>query len=421
MVPDAALDPEEPPGLLSDPRYLRIWLVGWLTGVVRWLELLAFGIFAFELTGSPILVALIALMRFLPMALFGVFLGAIADQFSPRRLLVIGLGLSAVTTAVMLAIQQSGALSYWHLIGATLVSGIYWASDMPFRRKMIGEIAGEARLARAMAFDYATSNGTRMIGPLIGGVLYQTIGMGGVFALGIVLYAISLGIALGIGPTANAPRPGRFRPVETIRGAIGSARRALGENDTAFIMAGTVIFNIWGFPFVSMIPVIGKEDLALDAATIGYVASIEGLTGLIGVIAVGFIARAQFYRRLYFFGLAGHLVSVAFIGLVPGLWSLCLGLALAGFCTAAFAGMQATLIYSVAPEGMRGRYLGLISICIGSGLIGFANVGFTAELVGASNALWIIAAEGAVPVLLMAWYWRAFRTECGFAPRPGPG
>lgn len=410
---------EDPPGLLSDPRYVRIWLVGWLTGVVRWLELLAFGIFAFELTGSPILVALIALVRFLPMALFGVFLGAIADQFSPRRLLAIGLGLSCATAATMLAIQLSGALLYWHLVVATLVSGVYWASDMPFRRKMIGEIAGPTRLARAMAFDYATSNGTRMIGPLIGGVLYQTIGMGGVFAVGTVLYTLSLGIALGIGKTAVVPRQGRFRPIATMRGAIAAARRALGENDTAHIMAGTVIFNLWGFPFVSMIPVIGKEDLGLDASTIGYVASIEGLTGLIGVIAVGLIARPHFYRRLYFFGLVGHLTTVAFIGLMPGFWTLCLGLALAGFCTASFAGMQATLIYSVAPEDMRGRYLGLISICIGSGLIGFANVGLMAELFGASTALWIIAAEGAIPLLLVGCYWRALRAECGIAPAGG--
>ncbi len=378
--------------------------------------MLAFGIYAIELTGSPILVALVALVRFLPMALLGVFLGSIADQFSPRRLLAVGLALSGTVSVTMLAVHQAGVLTYWHLVAATLASGIYWASDMPFRRKMIGEIAGPDRLARAMSFDYATSNGTRMLGPLIGGVLYQSIGMGGVFALSTCLYVASLAIALGLGPTAQAPRLGRFNPVETIRGALAAARRAVSDNDVFYIMAVTVIFNIWGFPFVSMIPVIGKEDLGLSASVIGYVVSIEGATGLIGVIVVGLFARARFYRRLYFFGLSGHLACVALIGLAPGLPVLCIGLALAGFCTAAFASMQATLIYSVAPAGMHGRYLGLISICIGSGLIGFANVGLTAEVFGASNALWIIAAEGVVPLALVAWHWRAFQVETGIAP-----
>ena len=65
---------------------------------------------------------------------------------------------------------------------------------MPLRRKMIGEIAGPERLARAMSFDYATSTGTRMIGPLMGGVLYQAIGMGGVFMVAAAFYAISLAL-----------------------------------------------------------------------------------------------------------------------------------------------------------------------------------------------------------------------------------
>ena len=59
---------------------------------------------------------------------------------------------------------------------------------------------------------------------------------------------------------------------------------------------------------------------------------------------------------------------------------------------------------------MRGRLLGLMTICIGTGLIGFANVGFTAELFGASNAVWIIALQGLVPMLLIGWRWRELHT-----------
>ena len=234
--------------LLRDGRYVRIWMIGWLTGVVRWLELLAYGIFAFDLTGSPVLVAVIALVRFVPLAALSLFIGAAADQLRPRRLLAWSIAGVGAVMAVMVWIEAAGALTYWHLLLATFASGIFWASDMPLRRKMIGEIAGPERLARAMSFDYATSNGTRMIGPLIGGVLYQVIGMGGVFVVAVVLYAVSLVLALGIGPTGGK-RGGRFRPGQVIVGSWRTFRRALRDNDAFSIMAVTVIFNIWGFNF----------------------------------------------------------------------------------------------------------------------------------------------------------------------------
>lgn len=408
-----------PVPLLRDDRYVRIWLVGWFTGIVRWLELLAYGIFAFELTGSPVLVATIALVRFVPLAVLSLFIGAAADQISPRRLLAASLAGVGLVSGAMVAVQLSGHLAYWHLVLATLASGVFWASDMPLRRKMIGEIAGAGRLARAMSIDYATSNGTRMLGPLAGGVIYQAVGMVGVFALATILYVVALVLALGIRPTGGR-RDGRFQPGTVLSGSWRAARKALRSNDVLNILAVTVIFNIWGFPFVSMIPVIGADVLGLSPSMIGYVSAVEGATALVGISLVAWLARPAWFRRLYAGGLAIALVSVAFIGLAPGLPSLAAGIALAGLANASFASMQATLIYTAAPPGMRGRYLGLMSICIGAGLIGFANVGLMAELFGARAALVIMAAEGAVALAVVLASWRALHVEAGLAPVANP-
>ncbi len=406
-----------PVPLLRDGRYVRIWLIGWFTGIVRWLELLAYGIFAFELTGSPVLVATIALVRFVPLAVLSLFIGAAADQISPRRLLSASLAGVGLVSGAMVAVQLSGQLAYWHLVLATLASGVFWASDMPLRRKMIGEIAGAGRLARAMSIDYATSNGTRLLGPLAGGIVYQTVGMLGVFGIGAALYAVALLLALGIRPTGGR-RDGDFRPGEVLSQSWRALRKALRSNDVLNIMAVTVVFNIWGFPFVSMIPVIGADVLGLDPAMIGYVSAIEGATGIVGITLVAWLVRPSWFRRLYVGGLAMQLAAVAFIGMAPGLVSLAAGIAVAGLAASGFASMQATLIYTAAPTGMRGRYLGLMSICIGAGLVGFANVGLTAELVGAQPALVVIAAEGAVALAIVLARWRALHIEAGLAPVP---
>jgi MFS family permease len=86
----------------------------------------------------------------------------------------------------------------------------------------------------------------------------------------------------------------------------------------------------------------------------------------------------------------------------------CIGLAGACFTT-----MQSTLIYSVAPPGMRGRLFGLMAICIGTGLIGFFNVGLMGEWFGGSAAIRIVAAEGLIPLLLVGIGWRQLRRRAG--------
>ena len=194
-------------------------------------------------------------------------------------------------------------------------------------------------------------------------------------------------------------------------------RHAIRDNDMVCIMALTVIFNIWVFPYVSMIPVVGEEDLGLSASVIGYVTAIEGAAGLCMIVAIGLLARQRSFRVLYAFGVGATMAAVGFIGTVETLSGLIIGLILAGSSIAFFASMQSTLVYRAAPHEMRGRYLGLISLCIGTGLIGFANIGITAEYFGAANAMWIIAAEGALPFLIVVLCWRGLHSDLGFRVR----
>ena len=173
----------------------------------------------------------------------------------------------------------------------------------------------------------------------------------------------------------------------------------------------TVVFNLFGFPFVSMIPVIGKEDLQLTPTVIGFVASLEGTMAFTGAILIArFVRNPSWFRKIYYYGLWMILVSLLFLGLVPGLIPLMIGIIGAGAFAACFSSMQSTLVYAVSPKEMRGRLLGLMTIAIGTGVIGFTNIGITAEYFGAANAVWILAAEGIIPMLLIGWRWKELHT-----------
>ncbi len=400
------------PSLFSDRRFFQVWTVGCLTGIVRWLELLAFGLYALDVTGSPSLVALLALLRFLPLALFGIFIGAIADLVDARKLLIASLlGIIAVNLG-MVALFFFDIADYWHVALATFLSGTFWSGDLPLRRRMLGEFVPFERLAEAMALDNATSNGTRMLGPLVGGIIYGAISITGVFALGAALHFASLILILMLQYEHEPPEvSGGSILMRPLRGAAQAIDYSWKRSDIVRIYAVTVVFNLFAFPFVSMIPVIGQEDLNLTSTGIGFVASLEGTMAFIGALLIARFARTpSWYRKLYYYGVWMILISLIFIGNVPGLIPLMIGIISAGSFAACFSSMQSTLVYAVSPREMRGRLLGLMTIAIGTGLIGFANVGITAEYFGAANAVWIIAAEGIIPMLLIGWRWKDLHT-----------
>ncbi len=392
--------------LLAEPVFRRIWLVGIFGGVARWLELLVVGIFAFEVTASPFLVALLVILRMLPLAVFGPLVGTLADRWPARLFLLASLRLATLTAGTMLALFVFELAQYWHVALASFVGGLVWTTDMPLRRRLLGDAAGPDRLVPAMGLDIASGNATRMLGPLLGGLLYQVLGSIGAFALiaGLTLICLLLIFGVPAGDSANEPGPAT-RVLREFREAFAFVARD-GERDVLRILLVTVVFNIWGFPFISMIPVIGKDDLALEAGWIGGLAALEGGGAFHGALVIAVAGRALNLRALYYFGTMGFLCFVFAAGWMTEPWPtavmlFCVGLAGAGFTT-----MQSTLIYSVAPPHMRGRMFGLLVLCIGSGLIGFSNVGLMGEWFGGSTAIRIIAAEGLVPLMLIALGWR---------------
>lgn len=397
--------------LFRNRAYARIWTVGLLTGVVRWLELLAFGLYAHDITGSPFLVALLVVLRFLPLALCGVLFGAVSDLVSPRRLMIAGLVGIGLFSATVAALFRWGDAGYGAVALAALVSGVFWAGDLPVRRRMIGEAVDDDLLAGAMALDGAASNGMRLVGPLAGGALYQLLGITGVFALNAVLYAGAAAVALAVATDGSPAGTGRAGKVllRPLRGAAEALAHALRDGDVLRILLVTVVFNVWGFPYLSMIPVIGRETLGLSAGAIGALTAVEGLFALAGAVAVVRLRPRAGLRRLYLGATAGLLAAVLVMGAFPGLAVTTVALAAGGACTAVFAAMQSTLIYVTAPPAMRGRFLGLMTICIGAGVLGFANIGLTADAVGASRALWIVALEGLMPLAAIGWTWREMR------------
>lgn len=391
--------------LLSEADYRRIWVAGICAGVSRWLEVLAVGVYAFELTGSPFLVALAFVLRMLPLVVFGSVVGALADRSSPRPFMIAALAFGMVVAAIVCLLLLLDLASYWVVASTAIAFGLVWSIDMTLRRRMLGDIAGRERLVTALSFESASNNLTRMAGPLLGGILYHFFGPIGAFGLMTVIYAIGLVMLLRIRHVdrfdAQARPPTRI--FADLREAFVLAVR---DRDISRILMVTIVFNVWAFPFMSMIPVIGADRLDLGPTWIGVLASMEGMGAFFGALAVAIANPSIGLRRIYFFGTLFFMVFAFVAGFITiaflmALAILCVGLSAAGFST-----MQSTLIYSVAPPEMRSRLFGLVVICIGTGLIGTANIGLMAEWFGAPTAIRIVALEGIVAMVAIGVGWR---------------
>ena len=399
--------------LLTDGSFLRLWLSGGLAGVLRWLELLAIGIFVLERTGSPFLVALLTFLRMAPLFLCGIPAGALADRYDRRRLLIIGLVALASSSAILAALAGSARIELWQIALGTILNGAFWSSEFPVRRTMLGEIAGAQRLSHAMALELATSNATRMVGPALGGVLIGTIGLAGVYLVGAVLYAISalLIVRLAYRSASAKAAPASFSAMLLEGWRFARARRVI-----VAALAVTVIVNLWGFAFIAMIPVIGERTLGLSPPMIGLLMSTEGLGALIGALLVARVGPPRRYTQIYLGSSFLFLLGVLGFGLSR--WfalSLAL-LLLAGIGIAGFSVMQSTIFFLAAPAGMRSRVMGLLTVGIGAGPIGMLHVGLLADWLGAANAVALIAAEGLIALFLTALRWPELRRGAALTP-----
>jgi MFS family permease len=369
---------------------------------VRWLEMLALALFAYELTGSAFLVVMLTMLRLLPMALFGAFVGAAAERFDRRHALMLVLVVQMAVTLALAVLASLEAIEVWHLAAASFVNGTGWASDHPVRRMMVGDAVGGERVGAALSVDAATNNGTRIAGPMLAGVLLAELGITSVFWFSLALYAPALAAVLRIGMRQQTSGRTRSSIVESIREGLAWARRD-GRLTGVFVI--TIIFNVFGWPATSMVPVIGTDNLNLGPAGVGILASFDGLGGLIGALVIATYARTAWYGRIYASGVAFYLASVVVFASAPLVSIAAAALFIGGIANAAFGVMQSTLVYRSAPADMRARLLGVVSVCIGTGPLGFFYLGLLTDWFSPRTAVVALAAHGLVAMLLTRRYW----------------
>jgi MFS family permease len=395
----------EPFQLLREGPYFRAWLTGTFINTMRWLEMLAVGIYVFEKTSSPLLVAVVLFCRLMPMILFGAAIGALAERANKKHVMLYGLALVTVVSATLGTLLITDRAELWHLALGGFLNGILAAMDYPIRRNIMGEVCGHDRVGAGMALDGTTNSVTKMLGPILGGVLLETIGLEGAFFLGAILHILAMLSLSGLpyAPEKNEPTQQSF--IDQITEGVQYIRT---NRVIMALLAITVVINLLALPFSSMIPVIGKAELNLTPFLIGLLAASEGAGSLVGCFLIALL-RTQRFTQVFLFGSVAFLVFLLLFS-----WSSWYELALvflfvAGLGHAGFSIGQSTLIFTQPAPEVRGRVMGMLSMCIGLQPLGVLNVGLMADYFGGSIAITVMTVEGLIAIGVCWLIWPEMR------------
>jgi MFS family permease len=399
--------------LFAMPGFLRLWAVGGCSNAMRWLEVLASALFTLEVTGSGLMVAIVSAARTLPMFCFGALAGVISDAVNRKHILVTGMFITATCSVSVALLGLLGLAQPWHVATAALVSGTVWATDMATRRRMVGEIAqspgagpaasGGGLVARSLALDTVTNSVARMIGPIVGGLAYQSLGLAGAFAISACFYLVSALLALGLRYSQATRKLSLARVPADLGEGFSYAR---GQPIILGVLGITIAMNMFGFSYTALLAPLGRNVFHVAPVWVGVLAAGEPFGALTGGL---FLARGNppvSGRVLMVGGTLIFLVSMMLLPLSPWFALACAIMLAGGFGSAAFANMQTALIVLHAPGHIRSRLMGLLTVCIGTAPLGLLLIGALADRFGPTAALEIMGACGLAVVSAVNLWWR---------------
>jgi len=318
------------------------------------------------------------------------FTGLLADRLSRRRILIGAQLLNTVTTLGVLSLLMLERIQPWQVFLAVALQGVVKSLEDPARRTAILDLVGTERLVNALSLDVLNNTIGKMLGPLIGGVLVETVGFPGAYGCVLAVHAATLGLMTRLRiPPAQGARSG-----EPVWHSLSMAVRYVWQSPMLRgLLYVTMVMNALAFPTRQFIPAIGSEYLGVGAGLVGLLAAAESFGQLAGAGIIACTQRLQYHGRVFVGGSVIVLVMVLLFVRTPWYALAFTLLALGGCGQAGFSTMQSTITMLAAPATMRGRMMGLLSVCIGAATplgtleIGVMAATFTVQYAIAVNAL----------------------------------
>jgi MFS family permease len=338
------------------------------------------------LTNSAALLGLTSAAANLPILIFSLYAGVLADRVDQRRLLVLMQTLAAVFTGVLALLTSMGVVQFWHVLVIAFLVGCTSAMSSPAYQAMVSSLVPPWSLGNAIALNSAQFNFSRIVGPSLAGI---GIALGGI-ALSFWANSISfviVALVLATLPIANTRAIGRLE-ASLWSGIADGVRYTQHAPLVPTLLGLTIAPALLNLNYLVFMPIYARDVLGIGAPGLGLLTSAVGIGALTGALTVAVLRPGGGSGRLVIAALIASSTGLLVFSLTTWLPLSCLGLAVLGGCQVAYYATTNTLIQLLVPVRLRGRVMSLY-ILASTGLTPLGNVvvGPIADRIGVQATL----------------------------------
>lgn len=394
-------------------RNYRLFFAGQTISLVgSWITRIATSWLVYRLTKSALLLGVVGFAGQIPLLILGPLGGVAGDRWDRHRILVWTQVLSALQS-LALAILAFTHITVVEIIVLQVIQGIVNAFDTPARQAFVVEMVDDREdLPNAIALNSAMFNGSRIIGPSIGGIMIAAVGEGWCFMVDAISY-VAVIISLVAMKFVREPRkPRQTHVVEELRDGFQYVTRFAPVRALLTIVT---IVSIFGTPYIVLMPAIVTSDLHGGPHTLGILMTASGFGALMGTFYLASRHTVVGLGKVIIAATAGLSAALVAFAFTPSAVVAILVLPFVGAGMMLQAASANTILQTVVEEHMRGRVMAFYSMAVlGAMPIGSLISGVLAERIGTQNT--IIA--GAVGCVAAAIYFGFRRPALAALIRP---
>ncbi|RCG26266.1 MFS transporter [Sphaerisporangium album] len=336
-----------------------------------------------QLTGSYVAVGLVSLAEFVPMVVFGLWGGAIADALDRRRIVILSEAGLCLTSALLMAnallLPRATQIPVLYVVAA-LAAGLN-SLRRPSEQAIINRVLKLDQMGAAFAIQSLAGNAGMIVGPAIGGVVVVTLGPATSYGVDVATFVLSLVLLVRVGPV---PPTGDASPA-SLRSLAQGVRYAVRRPD----LMGTYLVDIAAMIFAfsnALYPFLADELHA--PAALGLLYASGGIGSVIASLTSGWTGHVHRHGRAVIVAAAAWGAGVALASVMPSIWLMAAFLAVAGGADTISGVFRGTIWNQTIPDEYRGRLAGIELLSYSTGpMLGDARAGFLAQAGGARFSL----------------------------------
>jgi MFS family permease len=375
-----------------------LWLGAFTSTVGTWMQKVAQSWLVFALTGSTFFLGLDDFLGQLPILLFTLIGGVIADRHDRRRLLLGSQCVQMVSAFVLAGLVYWEAVHVWHILTLSFVTGVAQAFGGPAYQSLIPSLIKKEHLPNAIALNSIQFNLARVIGPLLAGATLAAWGTAACFGLnGLSFLVVILALAsLGVKHVPPSTRDGLRTELRAGLSYVRGQHALVGLTTLAFLV------TFLGLPLLTFLPVIAKEVFQQDMGGYSRMMAWSGGGAVSGALVVAWLGKFRHMgRTLLGVQILFGLLVIAFAASGVLRLSELLLFAAGGALIMVFS-LTSSLVQLIVPDRLRGRVMGLYMVAFRGGMpLGSLAAGYAATRVPAP---WVLAANGVLLVLVAVYF-----------------